>query len=185
MSIQPRLSHLRDGLQGIVGRSSTLRPFVCDGSPLDCEVFIVGGNPATDIGVDFWKFWSDDYGFHRTAWFETYIQSSKRGAVSPTRRRIDLIVGEAAPVRCLETNIFAKPTRRGGDLDKRERNTAPFDYLLRKVKPGLVIAHGKDARTHLASLRGAEFELWEEKHFSRVKLERARDIGRRIRERLR
>ena len=142
-------------------------------------MFIVGWNPATSI--DFWRFWSDDYGFHKDR-FDTAYEAS-RPRPSNTRWMINRVVAEAEPVRCLETNICAKPTRRGGDLDRRERNnTAPFDYLLRKVKPRLVIAHGKEAQAHLVACYGVEFELWKEKHFRFWSKLRAREIGRRIRD---
>ena len=47
------------------------RPFVCDGSPLECEAFIVGERVAT-TGLDFWRFWSDERGFDRSAFLEAY-----------------------------------------------------------------------------------------------------------------
>jgi len=49
------------------------RPFICDGNPLDCEVFIVGINAATEMEKDFWTFWSDNTGFNKKEWLETYI----------------------------------------------------------------------------------------------------------------
>ena len=32
------------------------RPFVCDGNPLDCNIFIVGINPATKMEMNFENF---------------------------------------------------------------------------------------------------------------------------------
>ena len=55
-------------LADLLGRPSRARPFVCEGSPLDCEIFIVGFNPATEMG-DFWQFWRTGYGFDKNAWF--------------------------------------------------------------------------------------------------------------------
>ena len=43
----------------------TERPFVCDGSPLQAQVFVVGLNPATTLREDFWSFWDDSAGFDR------------------------------------------------------------------------------------------------------------------------
>lgn len=40
-------------LVALIGRPSVLRPFVYEGSPLECEVFIVGFNPATASTLDF------------------------------------------------------------------------------------------------------------------------------------
>lgn len=39
------------GLQKIMNKLDHpgLRPFVCDGSPLECEVFLVGKNPVSGL----------------------------------------------------------------------------------------------------------------------------------------
>lgn len=77
-----------------MGRPTSLRPFVCDGSPLDCEIFIVGANAATAMG-DFWDFWLPGVGMDKAAWFAAYKAAraqkplapgkTRRMAVSPTR----------------------------------------------------------------------------------------------------
>lgn len=36
-------------LEALIGRPSTLWPFICDGSPLDCPVFFVGTNATTEL----------------------------------------------------------------------------------------------------------------------------------------
>lgn len=71
------LQSFKSGLEAIVGRPTTLRPFVCDGSPLDCRVFIVGFNPATDSEVDFWTFWSSDRGFNKALWYQNYLKERR------------------------------------------------------------------------------------------------------------
>jgi hypothetical protein len=48
----PDLREFALGLAAVIGRPSELRPFVCDGSLLDCPVFIVGYNPATRMAGD-------------------------------------------------------------------------------------------------------------------------------------
>ena len=143
------------GLAPLIGRPTYLRPFVCDGSPLECDAFLVGFNPARRMSVDFWDFWSDSYGFDKSAWFERYKEEqetrppkpgrTRRHKVSPTRRIIEEVVHGAIPVKCLETNVYAKATNQALDLEEQDRITAPVDYLLRKVAPKLVIAHGQDA----------------------------------------
>ena len=39
------------------------RPFVCDGPPESCDVMVIGENPATKMGTDWWSFWDDEKGF--------------------------------------------------------------------------------------------------------------------------
>lgn len=183
-----------------------LRPFVCEGSPLECEVFIVGSNPATEMSTDPWKFWSDDYGFYKSRWFVEYTkthQENQRKAgkkritkMSPTRRNINWVVEKVSvegtcSVNCLETNIYAKPYKRERDLRKflkrlspeeKERLTAPFDYLLNQMKPQVVVAHGKMAKEYLRD-QHLECELWCEDHFSRYWSKvKAQALGHRIHE---
>lgn len=103
------LSAFAEALQAIIGRPTHLRPFVCDGSPLDCRVFIVGLNPATTLSGDWWEFWDDERGYRRAEWFERYKAErarqplrpgkTRRFPVSNTRRVIDWIGAAAAPVR--------------------------------------------------------------------------------------
>ncbi len=40
-------------LSDLIGRPTDLRPFVCEGSPLSCDIFLVGFNPATTMETDF------------------------------------------------------------------------------------------------------------------------------------
>ncbi len=104
------LKHLLDG-------ATDLRPFVCDGSPLDCRAVVAGFNPATTLGPDLWQFWSPGYGFEKPEWLASYQRQrlslplppgkTRRSALSNTRRVLGWITNAAAPVRCLETNIYA------------------------------------------------------------------------------
>lgn len=156
------LAIFENELTSLIGRPTKprkLRPFVCEGSPLECDVFIVGLNPATKMSADFWQFWRSDHGFDKKAWFEAYKKERKlrplrpgqkhRTEVSRTRGVIECILEEAGSVQCLETNIYADPTERGRDLPHSQRVTAPFDYLLKRIKPGLIVVHGRDAATHV------------------------------------
>lgn len=173
-------------LESLIGKPTDLRPFVCEGSPLACEVFLVGFNPASPMSVDFWDFWKDSYGFNKCAWFEKYKEErqnrplepgkTRRNEVSKTRRIIDVIVENARPVRCLETNIYAKATEKGVDLEEQDRVTAPFDFLLRKVEPRLVIAHGREAEDYLQG-QDLPCELKCVKHLRFWSLQDARDLG--------
>ena len=117
------MQHLDDfeqELEALIGRPTNMRPFVCDGSPLKCRIFIVGFNPATTMKASFWDFWRSGYGFDKKAWFEAYKEERRsrplkpgrkwRNPVSNTRRVIDWIAEAASPYDCLETNIHSLPS---------------------------------------------------------------------------
>lgn len=163
-------------MMSLIGKPTDLRPFVCDGSPIECEVFLVGINPASEMSGDFWDFWSDSRGFDKQAWFETYkterrkrplkLGKKKRNEISNTRRTIEWIIEEVHPMKCLETNIYAKATEQVLDLEERDRITAPLDYLLERIAPKLVIAHGKETAEYLKA-QNLECTLMCVPHFSR------------------
>jgi len=153
------LKNFEARLKDLMGGNNNLRPFVCEGSPLACQAFIIGLNPANKLDDPFWKFWDSDYGFRKSEWFEYYKQEkrsrplapgkTKRAAIGNTRRVIDWIVEEASPVRCLETNIHALATARAKDLPTEYRRTEIFDFLLKAIDPKVLLLHGKDAEQHI------------------------------------
>ena len=184
------LSSFEQELVALIGRPTDLRPFVCDGSPLECRGFIVGFNPASASDEDFWKFWDPTIGFDKTTWFQTYLRErrerplkpgkTRRNPISNTRRVIDWIVSEASPVKILETNIYSAPSEEAKDLAAHARFTAPFDFLLSEIKPVVILAHGNDAVSHL-STRATNGKVVSLPHLSRGWSEsRARDLGRQI-----
>lgn len=177
-------------LADLIGRPTDLRPFVCDGSPLECEAFIVGFNPATTMSADFWQFWRSGHGFDKSAWFSAYKKDrqdrplkpgkKRRNAISNTRRVIEWLLEEANPVRCLETNIYSAPTEQAVDLASVQRVTAPVDFLLANIKPRVIVAHGDDAVRHIHSKR-LSGRIINVSHFSRGWSQAsARELGQQI-----
>lgn len=167
-----------------IGRPSDLRPFVCEGSPLDCNVFIVGYNPATSMNSGFWDFWRTDYGFQKSAWLEAYraerLHNGKR-ALSNTRRVMNWICESAPSARVLETNLLWKPSRRKRDLAKQDRNLGDFGFLLDLLKPQVVVLHGSDANRHWDESR-LDITVIREKHFAiGYSQDAAYSLGERIR----
>lgn len=164
---------------------------LCEGSPLNCKVFIAGFNPATEMSVDFWHFWRSGYGFDKSAWLKAYEKDrqdcplktgkTRRNSISNTRRVIGWILGGASPVQILETNIYAAPTEQAADLALAQRLTAPFDFLMESIQSRVIVAHGKDAARHF---RGKDLKahVIEVSHFSRGWSESsARSFGQQIR----
>jgi hypothetical protein len=170
------IEKFEDGLAALIGAPTDLRPFVCDGSPLTCDVFIVGFNPATTMSADFWQFWSPGMGFDKVAWFEAYKKDrqlkplkpgkTRRNVVSRSRGVIEMIIEGASPYRCLETNIYAAPTEQASDLAARQRITAPFDFLLSNIKPRVIVAHGVEAVEHIRKMN-VDAKILPVSHFSR------------------
>jgi len=131
--------------------SIAVRPFLCDGSPFGCEVFLVGINPGTDIPL--WPYWSHEGGCDKAAWLQAYLE--RHGRFRPTRARIERICTAMGPVRALETNVFHARSRREAGLAKNERTTEVFDFLLDELKPRVLFVHGRSGIEHLQRRTGA------------------------------
>ncbi|TDF66048.1 hypothetical protein [Cupriavidus sp. L7L] len=169
------LTTFENDLKAVIGHPTTLRPFVCNGSPLDCTVFLVGLNPATKLKAGFWDFWVPGVGFDREAWFKTYVDERVAAGPNPgktrvtkasrTRRLINHMIEGAGSVKVLETNIYSTEKASLSDLHPNEKETAPFDFLLGRIKPRLLVAFGIDAHRHLAKQK-LDAKVLEIPHFA-------------------
>ncbi|NDW02776.1 hypothetical protein [Salipiger sp. PrR002] len=141
------MASFEEKLATIIGRPSTQRPFVCDGFPSDCSVWVVGHNAAT-TGGNWWQYWSSDSGFDLASWRNDYdAEREERGkGPSATRRRIDRF--RASIPNILETNIYATPSKRMASMP--DSDTKAFDLMLATLTPRVIIAHGVPAAEHLA-----------------------------------
>lgn len=138
------------------------RPFICDGNPLECEVFIVGINAATEMDKNFWEFWSTNLGFEKEEWLNQYIlerrlkplkpNKIRRNKLSNTRQRIEWIVSEIKPIKTLETNLFVKATPTADELKKEDRESLIFEYLIETIKPKVIFTHGKEVKKYLEKI---------------------------------
>lgn len=198
------LNSFASALREIAGPDD--RPFVCDGSPLECNVFLVGANPATALTRSFWDFWDDESGFDKAAWFRQYLDDrakaplrpgkTRRNAVSNTRRRLDWLAEETAPARCLETNVYSGASEETSLLHEDQKSSIAFDYLVNFIRPRVILAHGEDAIRHMEALTGqaidkgvelrcahgdARFELVAVPHLARGWSQaRVRELGKRL-----
>jgi uracil-DNA glycosylase len=165
------------------------RPFMCEGSPLDCTIFIVGFNPATTMYNDFWNYWSKGYGYQKTVWFEQYKSDRKKQkettgnphtAVSATRRNIDWLIEGGENSKFLETNIYTAPTATEAELSKDKRKSDIFEHLLAAIKPKLILTHGRTATEAVRRLN-PDVALHDVRHLSRgwSRL-RATELGREL-----
>jgi hypothetical protein len=133
---------LAAALRAQVGDPAAVRPFVCDGSPLDCRAFVVGSTPATGMAEAFWTFWDAEAGFLKADWLAAYAAAHGRNGrgVSATRRLLERIAAAAAPVRVLEANVCGLPAA---------RDAAVFELLLDYVRPRAILAHGRESAAYL------------------------------------
>lgn len=191
-----RMSDLRTferDLEAVIGKPTGHRPFICEGSPLGCQVLIVGANPATGMESGFWDFWSTDEGFDKKRWWAAYLRERaeraaegkrKNRRVSTSRAIIERVVASAGSGVCLETNVYSWPSKRLKDLPKEKRTTAAFEMLVRYVAPRLLIVHGGDAVKVVRRLKPSA-EIWERPHFAyQWSHDRADQLGLEIRSHL-
>jgi hypothetical protein len=150
----------------------------------------VGSNPATPMSLGFWEFWRTGRGFDKAAWLEAYVKDrqarplrpgrTRRSRISNTRRVLNWVSESAAPIKCLETNIYSAPAERAADLVAQQQITAPFNFLLKTIKPKVIVAHGEDASKHIQHMTRSTYVI-RVPHFSRGWSEqRARALGQQV-----
>ncbi len=145
------------------------RPWMTDLSdPLQAKVFVVGRNQAKTYCVES----IGHHSRHLNALFnrngETcrglYDELSK-GKSSPTRQNIDLLANElrdAGVYDILETNVICYSTPMSSDLSRRlhaggqQRGDEIFRYLLKTIRPSMLIVHGGSSRSALEKALGAK-----------------------------
>ena len=135
------------------------RPFVCDGfsNPTDCDVLIIGKEPATRLGVD-WReqFWNPQPGFRHRTFQRVYAEARLALGKTPqskTRQYFDLI--KAMGLNCIETNVYRNEGSKKYISRKfRVCNRAVVQALIDNI-PQLkgIIAHGVPAKACLPSLK--------------------------------
>jgi hypothetical protein len=129
-------------------------PFLCEGLPFDCDIFVVGINPARDVPL--WPYWSVDAGVNKRAWLQAYLK--RYGKYTSTRQRIERLVVATAPARVLETNVFHHQSHRQSALTRELQSTEVFDFLIATLKPEMVFVHGQPAVRHLQRLTSVVFD---------------------------
>jgi hypothetical protein len=148
-----KLRRFRDQIQSRVGGVEWARPFVCNGNPYDCSIFLVGFNPASN--VEFWKFWKDECGFDKAGWSEAYRAqrlAASRSEISPSRKRIEELIIAAKSPKILETNLYAKPSRKERDLRGTDQNSSAFCYMLAEIQPRILLLHGSRTWKHFSKI---------------------------------
>lgn len=126
------------------------RPFVCDGSPLNCTSFIVGFNAATRLPRPFSAYWSEKEGFLLERFKLDYLDTRPfRG----NRPRIEAISAQLQP--CLETNLYAKPTKKAAQLAAANKKESLVDFLFERIRPAVVYVHSNEPIRYFERATGA------------------------------
>ncbi len=177
-------------------------PFVCTGSPPVHGVFIVGHNAATRLSEQFSNYWSDVKGFDKPKFLRDYRSQPRReGKLKGARQRIEVIADIVSQENLLDTNIYTHSTETEAQLERQNKTTNVFEFLLTTLEPQVVLAHGWKAikffrrrcvgiihattSPQLAKFNGVEFELICTGHLSRMALDAAENIGRSLQQYLR
>lgn len=167
-----------DELKNIV-QDEELMPFVCNGNPLNASIIIIGYNPTTSY--NFWSFFSAEEGFDSNAEFESYKENRRnkgKNEISATRKKIRMLEQEIfkhfPTITILKMNLYARATKREKDLQKIDRDLRIFSFLIKKLNPKIIIAHGRKPQKYLESLDKtqqalihiSDIPILYEKHFS-------------------
>lgn len=131
------------------------RPFLCEGSPLECDLFVVGNNPGTE--TPFWEYWKLPYGCRKSLWLKDFWKRHA-GEQKPVRRYMEVIFSELSGVNYLETNAYAPWSKWTSDLGKHQLSTEVFEFLLETIQPKLVFAFAAHAKKYLRKKVGREIE---------------------------
>ena len=144
------------------------RPLICEGNPLDCEIFIVRINAATEMNSYFWSFLSNEKGFKKSEWLKSYIlerklkplkpNKTRRNKLSNTRQRIEWIIESIKPIKTLETNLFVKATPTADELKSEDRKSSVFEYILETIKPKILFIHGNEVIEYFEKLYGIKIK---------------------------
>jgi hypothetical protein len=155
------------------------------GHPLDGKLVVVGYNPSSGVDEPWCCFWNPVTGFDLKKFQECRIAKCKRDGkgrpVSRTRKKIYQLVGQT--IGCgsvvVNTNIYWTVSSTAKKLERRDRNFAPIEWLLKKIPHAVIVCHGKPAckkyeklRCHDCSLPCAIFA----RHLSRISNEEFQNL---------
>jgi hypothetical protein len=137
-------------IEAIRNQPSDERPFVCDRFPDECDVIVIGENPATRLKAPWRRFWNDDVGFEFNTFLANYKNEreagGKRGEVSLTRSR--MLVLRQFGLRCLETNVYSNENQHGAGSTRLENALLPL-LLRQRSKWREIIIQGRKARKYV------------------------------------
>lgn len=142
------------------------RPFVSDGIPDNCTVIVISENPATELDVDWWSFWSETNGFDYNTFIKHYESTRAKAGkckVSPTRARLNWI--RENKIKCIETNAYKNEKADGAGAGIS--NYVVLNTLLRNTNNiKAIIAHGSIAHKFVDKANISDgIRIFKTKHF--------------------
>ena len=166
---------------GLIPRPCFDRPFVCEGFPDSCNVIVVGENPATAVGADWWTFWDDGLGFDLIKFEDAYASARSadgKRATSNTRLRLNRL--RHAGSRCLETNLFSNERLNGAGRGASKNVLLPM-FLAHLPDLKAVIAHGSVASKRLPTFNVPDgVQKYHLRHFRHESYDRIDSVARKI-----
>lgn len=129
----------------------SMRLFVCNGSPLDCQIFLVGINPAFTgfkKKESFWQFWNDEEGFVMEDFLNSFRKQRKqlgKPELTKSRDMIEVLRKSLSQkeVSLLDTNVYLRATKRAKALTKTDKkDSGIFWHIVRTIKPKVLYVHG-------------------------------------------
>ena len=148
MAVEDLHKQLREKLLSVM-TTPYARPFTCTGSPYECSIFIVGLNSATALEHPFFdRYWDDHAGFLRDVFESDYHALRSKKGVRP---RIESIVSGATPARCLETNIYAVPSKKAPQLRAVHKDPSCFEILMQEIRPRAIFVHSNEPINYFTS----------------------------------
>jgi hypothetical protein len=147
-------------LRSLVGDAKGMRPLLCEGNPLTCAVALVGANPRTT--TPFWRFWNGERGMDRRSWIDEYLK--QHGKFERSRSAIERFIPKVE-ARVVELNAYADWSNRLADLEHARRTSEVLAFVLRSVRPKVIICAGKHAQRAIDEVGPRRSTVFEEKHF--------------------
>lgn len=159
MSLDEFREQLSAKLQEVGLAEDDVRPFVCTGSPLACEIMMVGFNPSRNVDVELFdpRIWNDETGFDREQFVEYYdLAGYQQDESKWSRNHIfqQNLIDELPTYPVLETYLYSSITPKKGMLSNEQRRTDIFDWLVDIVQPKLIVTQNSDVSKYFERITG-------------------------------
>lgn len=153
MSLVEFRNQLTKKLASVGLAEEKVRPFVCTGSPLSCDIMMVGYNPSRDMELATFdaRIWDDNTGFDREHFVELYdFAGHQQGENRWSRNHIfqQNLIDELPDYAVLETYLYSMITPKKSLVPTLHRNTEIFDWLVKVVQPKLIITQNSEVRRY-------------------------------------
>lgn len=163
MSLTEFREQLLAKLKQVELAEDNVRPFVCSGSPLACDIMMVGFNPSRNVDVGLFdpRIWHDKTGFDREQFVELYdLAGYQQGEAKWSRNHIfqQNLIDELPTYPVLETYLHSSITPKKAMLSDTQRSTEVFDWLVQTVQPKLIVTQNSNVSKYFERMTGQILE---------------------------